>query len=130
MSQEVVCSICSREKKQDVGLIPARQRYLGTHISLVEGKAARRNLSFFILSGARGLIPGDECIPYYDYLLEADKAPELAELIQLQLSAYNISKVYFYTKLKPNWEPYLEALRIGADASGVELSTNELAEND
>ena len=54
MSQEVVCSICSREKKQDVGLIPARQRYLGTHISLVEGKAARRNLSFFILSGARG----------------------------------------------------------------------------
>jgi hypothetical protein len=130
MSQPIVCSICSRQKKEDAGMMPARERYLGTHISKVEGIALRRNLSFFVLSGKLGLLPGDECIPYYNYLLEADKVPELAELIKLQLSAYNIGKIYFHTKLKPTWQPYLSALQLAADDLRVEVAVAELADSD
>lgn len=130
MPQTIVCSICSRQKDPRKELLPARERYLGTHIRLVEGKAARRNLSFFVLSGKYGLIPGDECIEHYDYLLEADGVAELAKLIKNQLAAFNISKVCFYTKLKPNWEPYRTALQIASDAMGVEFSINELADTD
>lgn len=130
MSQPIVCSICSRQKKEGAGLLPARERYLGTHISKVEGVALRRNMSFFILSGVYGLIPGDEGIPNYDYLLEAGHAPRLAELIKAQFSAYNIGKVDFHTKLKSTWEPYLTALKIAADASGVEVAVTKLADSD
>lgn len=126
----IVCSICSRQKSQEAGVLPARQRYLGTHVAAVGLEAQKQGLPFFILSGRFGLVPADEPIPDYDYLLAREAVPELAHRISGQLVRHGVQGIHFYTKDKPNWSPYLEALQKATGRSGVSLVVCLLGEND
>lgn len=117
----VICSICSREKDSRPGLLPARERYKGSHVTFVEKIAAKSRLRLFFLSGKLGVIDADSCIPVYDYLLAPEGVQSLSYDIWDQLESLGIEEIRFYTKHKPAWEPYLEALRLGAYAAGVKL---------
>src|SRR5258706_4802441 len=110
MSHTAVCTIRSKEKRKDEGLLPARKRYIGSHISKVEKIAKEGSLRFFILSGCYGFISGDKGIPYYDYLLLEDKVENLALKVRSQLQEHGVEELNFYTKTKQNWLPYRNAL--------------------
>lgn len=128
--QIAVCSICSRVKDENKELLPARKRYLGSHVLKVEKIALEQKHPFFILSGVYGFISGEEKIPTYDHLLAEDEVSALAEKIQAQIEKSGASEIHFYTKNKPNWKPYRVALEQAAQSVNVELSVHELAEND
>jgi hypothetical protein len=130
MHKVVMCSICSREKDNREIPLPARIRYAGTHVASVEYQAKREQLPLYILSGLHGFISGDEEILNYDYLLTTKKVPELVQKLIPQLAALGVGEIRFYTKRKPNWEPYLLAIQQAADPLGIRLLVRNLAEND
>ena len=127
MSHVVVCSICSRAKRYNQELLPARQRYTGSHISKVEEVARQKEQPFFILSGRYGFVSADEAIPYYDHLLTREEVNALAMKVRFQLKTHGVTECHFYTKRKSNWEPYLDVLIHAARALNVRLRVHELA---
>jgi hypothetical protein len=118
----VVCSICSREKDPRDNNLPARLRYLGSHIAMAERVAKDEGHPFFILSGKYGFISGNELILSYDLLLTAELVDELAETVAKQLSIEGVQEIRFYTKRKPAWAPYLLALQTAASSVGTKLT--------
>jgi hypothetical protein len=130
MNNKVVCSICSRAKDDDKNLLPARKRYVGSHIAIVENNSKELGQPFYILSGLYGFISGDELIPDYDYLLDANRVPALVAKVTSQLLSAEVGEVRFYTKRKPNWEPYLLALTQATDTLGVKLTVKLLGDDD
>lgn len=127
---EIVCSICSRAKDQDPRHLPARQRYIGSHIAKIEAIAREMEKEFFVLSGVHGLVSADEVVPYYDHLLTDDEVDGISESINRQLAHWGIRNITFFTKGKPAWQPYLRALRQACDKAGVHLRTELLADDD
>ena len=128
--ERIICSICSREKDTSDVLLPAHKRYRGDHVGKVERIALSQGLPFFILSGLYGMVPYEDPIPYYDFLLTEAKVSGLVEMLKIQLQQINPIEICFYTKRKPTWVPYLEALQKATEVLGVSLSVYELAEND
>ncbi len=114
-------TICSRQKDERLGLLPARLRYTAPHVLETEKIATEQGLPFFILSGKYGLIPADTEIPCYDYYLEASAADPLAGVIKEQLLAAGITELDFYTEAKPSWAPYEQAITKGAASAGITL---------
>ena len=123
---KAICTICSRHKQEDEGLLPARLRYTASHIAATEKIAHEQNLPLYILSGKYGLISADEMIPNYDYYLEQDKVDSLARTIAGQLHKDGITELDFYTEGKPSWAPYESALRKGVDLAGAALVVRAL----
>ena len=126
MSNIAVCSICSRAKRDDAELLNAMDRYTGSHIAKVAGIAHADHAEFFILSGVYGFINAYQQIPYYDHPLRPQEMSALAETVGAQLEKHGISEVRFYTKQKPSWEPYREAITKAALAKKIQLQVHEL----
>ncbi len=127
--KRVVCSICSRAKALIERPIPARQRYQGSHIALVEKEARKSHQSFFILSGVYGLVAANEEVPYYDHLLSPEEVPVLAEKMTQQIRMWSIDEIHFFTKTKPRWMPYTTALQAAAQAAGATVVLHPLADS-
>lgn len=127
----IVCSICSREKDKSKGALPARERYLGSHIKIAEAAAQKDGLLFFILSGKYGLLSAYEVVEYYDYLLKEGDVMRLALRLHGQLirSPLHIEEIRFYTKTKPAWWPYRDALQQAAGKAKIKLQVIELPDD-
>lgn len=123
---KIICTICSRVKREDEGLLPARIRYAAPHIVAVEGVAEKQNVPFYVLSGKYGVISGDTEIPNYDYYLEAGAAEDLSKTIAEQLKAAGITEIDFYTEQKPTWAPYESAITKGAELAKATLHIHPL----
>ncbi len=108
---KVVCTICSRHKREDEALLAANLRYTSPHIGTTEEISKKWSLPFFILSGKCGLIPADEQIPYYDYYLKQDASDALAFFIANQIQLHGITQIDFYKEDKGSWAPYEHALK-------------------
>ena len=121
MPAVIVCTVCSRTKKDDHKLLPAQERYLGGHIAKVGQVAADEDVPFFILSGVYGLIPALMPIPYYDHLLQHDDLPMLAGRVYRQLGEQRIQELYFYTKATPAWQQYGVVLARACEKRDVRL---------
>jgi hypothetical protein len=130
MRNKIICSICSKAKDERVELMPARLRYTGTHVAKVLHHAKSSHLPFYILSGVYGFISGDEPIPHYDHLLVSEEVPALIERIVGQLTLLEAGEIVFCTKDKPNWKPYLDAIKQAASRLNISLSVYQLADDD
>lgn len=122
----IVCCLCSREKAQDEHPIPARQRYKGSHIPIVEHIAKRNGRELFFLSGFYGLTPADCPIRNYDFLLTKEAAKELVSTVREQLLDTRVNFIIFYTKKKPAWDVYTELLEKAVEGTGIELHIHPL----
>ncbi len=123
---KIICTACSKHKRDDEGLMPAKLRYLAPHILLGEQQAKEMGIPFFILSGKYGVISADEEIPNYDYYLTADKADEVADTIAAQLREHKVTEIIFYAEGKDSWAPYRAALQKGADMAGAKVDMHTL----
>ena len=127
MPAKVVCTICSRDKAKNKEPLPARDRYIGSHIKSVADIAKRKGAPLFFLSGVYGFISEKEQIPYYDHLLGAEEIESLVEnKLRPQLLRYKVKEVQFYFKNKPAWKPYLAAIQHTAMGLGITLVVYEL----
>lgn len=120
-AQEVICTICSREKDQNPGFLPAHRRYLGEHIKLAEAVALSERRPFFILSGMFGLIKADRDLPYYDRRLEWEQVEALAVRVAQQIEWNRIKTIRYYHEPKDSWAPYTQVLEKARGFTGVGL---------
>jgi len=130
LPREALCTICSRTKRADEDPLPARERYLGSHIRAVEEIARARGRQWFLVSGIFGLIAPDEQILSYDHRLAANKIRGLASKIRSQLRRFGIEELHLYSKSKPDWMPYRAAILQATQPLGVKLHIHELADDD
>ena len=122
-AQTIVCSICSREKAVNPEPLPARERYIGSHIKLVENIALEQGAQFFILSGKFGLLHAQERIGLYDFLLTEEGVSFLAARVLRQIVRlpFVVGEIQFYTKNKPNWLPYKKVIEDAAAKTNTNL---------
>lgn len=118
---KIICTICSKSKLPDVGLLPAKDRYIGLHIKETIEFSEKENLPLYILSGKYGLISGDENISNYDYYLKEEDIPALAVQLQKQFLALNITEINFCIKQKPDWAPYIRVLTESTRYAGIPI---------
>ena len=125
----IAVTICSRAKDERPGLLPARRRYIGTHIGKVEEVAGDMGLPFFIISGIHGMISPEERIQYYDHELQLSEVEELSRRITEELKDLEVREVCLYTKQKPIWKRYQEALWRATRVLEIELHVFPLDED-
>jgi hypothetical protein len=122
----IICTVCSKSKDSRSGLIPAEERYKGTHVSSIRDLADSTHFPFYVLSSVYGLIPGDTPVPAYDRLLNEADVEALAGKIEKQIRKDRIAEISFYTKTKLSWLPYQRAIGIACTRARVELEVYEL----
>ncbi len=121
---EAVCTICCAAKRQDEGLLPARQRYLSPRIAQVGAESRDTGRPFLILSGELGLIGADEKIPWYENLLTRESVSELVSRVIGQLGECEIERLRFFSRARdtPGWAPYVEVIERACAEAGVALT--------
>ena len=123
----VICAICSRQKSEKSGLIPAHLRYTSPRIQVIKNIANKEGVPFFILSGKYGFISADKEVPYYDYLLTLDGVKKLVPIVIQQLNEFEIGQIDFYTKpIEGNRITYYKVIEEAAKATGVKLVLDHL----
>ena len=124
---KIICTICSRRKKEDSDLLPARERYSGDHIKLVKDIARKSKLPLYFLSGRYGLISGNTMIPYYDYYLEDAVVNTLTKLVVDQIKENKISEIEFYAEDKPSWAPYKNVITFDVAEADITLHDHTIS---
>lgn len=121
---EIVCTPCSKRKRRDPGLIPAKRRYLSKRIRHVLDQAERTGQPAFILSGRYGLLGPDEQIPWYDRELAVDDLDTFVPLLARQLRSRQANSVIFYARPRSTagWGPYHEALEQACRSAKVQCT--------
>lgn len=119
----ILVTICSRQKSDRSGKIPAHLRYCSGRIDTCLSEAEIQNVPFLILSGKYGLIEPDTLIPNYDYLLDWPMISELADRVATKLQANSVTQVDFYSKPAetPGWGPYVATMDAACKRAGAEL---------
>lgn len=123
MKHPVICTICCREKRQDLEPLPAIERYRSERIQNVYRQSQLEGLGFLIFSGKLGLLEPQSPIQYYDYRLEAEAVAEITPLLVTQLRNFDMRHLIFVGKGKEveGWEPYYAAIEQACALAGVEL---------
>jgi hypothetical protein len=109
--------------------MPARERYIGSHIAIAEQAAEKEKLPLYFLSGMLGLVGADEPLAYYDHVLTHREMPALIGVIARQLQRLDIGTVHLYVKTKPSWRTYLYALQLAGDEIGATIHIHELPDD-
>lgn len=123
---KIVCTICSRSKNENKGLLPADERYIGDHIGKAKEISKQSNVPLFILSGKYGLISSKQKIPYYDYYLEDKNIDSLAKTVYQQIKKANITEIDFYREEKEGWKPYIIVMQKGANLAEITLHIHDI----
>jgi hypothetical protein len=121
---EILCTLCSKRKRRDPGLMPARRRYLSRRIRLVLQLAERAGHPAGILSGQYGLLSPNDRIPWYDRVLTQDDVEDLVPRLSQQLRSRRATSVRFYAlpRSAPGWGPYHDAMERACHAVGIEYT--------
>lgn len=94
----IFCTCCSKSKNREIGEMPAIRRYNSKRIERVYQAACELHLRFFILSGCFGLVQPEQCIPYYNHLLDPDEVSDLSKRVAEQIDRYGIGGIVYFTK--------------------------------
>ncbi len=125
---KIVATICSKNKLEIEGELPAQELYTAPHIVDTKKIADEEGLDFYILSGLYGLIPGTQKIPFYDYYLEPDAVPELIDKVVEQLEEAEITEIDFYYEDKESWKPYINSILGACERLEVKLNLHNTLE--
>ncbi|MBN1286356.1 MAG: hypothetical protein JXB47_13240 [Anaerolineae bacterium] len=114
-------TLCSAEKRDDPGDLPALDRYISARIRAVYKWAQRDGADFRIFSGKFGLLRADDPVPWYDQKLVAEDVSAAALRVAGQLRAEAFEKLVVYTdevKVVPDVLVYVGCLMVAAGTVG------------
>ena len=119
---KILVTICSKNKKDSSGLLPARQRYVSDRINYCKDIALNHDIPFYILSSKYGLINSSYLIGNYDHLLEFSEIDNFVNIINKQIQSDKISEIDFYFKDREDWLPYIESLKLACNINKTKLN--------
>lgn len=127
-------SLCSKQKQEDAGDLPALQRYTAHRVQDVFHWSRRDAADFRIFSGKFGLLSAKDPVPYYDHLLRPGEVSRMAQKVARQLKEQGLRRLIVYTAPlndHPAERVYLGCLQVAAGAAGdVTLEHREVSEPD
>jgi hypothetical protein len=124
-------TICSKEKNNTPGEIPAVERYLSSRIASVYERSRREGVPMLIFSGRYGLIDPQTPIPYYDHLLQAEEVEGFVAPTAEVLSAQGVTAVTFVARPREEagWENYYRVIERACAQADISLKV-EIYSND
>ncbi len=107
-----ICTICSKEKREDLKLLPAIERYTSSRIKNCYKRSINQGCKFLIFSGEYGFLYPHNLIPFYDHLLKKEEIDYLLPILKEQNKFFNITSLdcIMESRGKPGWESYYEIL--------------------
>ena len=120
---DILCTTCSRQKRDSPTPLPAADRYLGDRLRAVLAEGERRQRPVLILSGKFGLVQPRDPLPWYDHALMDDEVEALVPEVIKSLTAAAASRVHFFAlpPTAPGWRPYHECLERACWQLGIPL---------
>ncbi len=118
-------TICSKEKRDYPGLLPAIDMYNSDRIESVYARSRRDLVEFRILSGKHGLLSAMDYIVDYDKLLTFEGVDDLTKLVSNQIRSSTIDEIFFFGKdFKefPAWEPYYAVIEKASAEINIKLN--------
>lgn len=111
---------CTNRKRNDAGLLPARERYLSSRIDF----ALKNFDNTWIFSGKYGLIHPDTPIEDYDHLFQVEEVPMMLPKLVEQLPA-DVDEIMFLEQnlTQPQYRVVIQRL---ADTVGIKFQSIEL----
>ncbi len=107
-----ICTICSKDKRKDLELLPAIERYSSSRIKNCYRKSINQGYKLLIFSGEYGFLYPHNLIPFYDHLLKKEEIDCLLPILKKQNKFLNITSIDCVMEpIKTfGWEPYYEIL--------------------
>lgn len=123
-------TICSKEKSDAPGEIPAVERYLSPRIAAVYERSRRDDVPMLIFSGKFGLIDPENPIPFYNHLLQAEEVNGYIAPTAEVLRKRDITAVTFVAQPREEagWENYYRVIEQACEKAGVELTVEGYSE--
>jgi len=109
----VICTYCSKAKREDGGFLPAVLRYKSDRIVELANLADAKDLEFMILSGEYGLIDREYPLPFYDHLLQPWEVDKLSNKVATTLCMAGVKEIEYHTaapELVAPIRPYLSVM--------------------
>lgn len=133
LARHLLVIACSNRKRNEVGLIPAMDRYDGGIYRVIR-KLRREiifpmNIDVLILSAEFGLIEESTLIPNYDRLMTTDRAKEIRFQVQHFLSHHLTQQTYrsIYIDLSTKYLLALSGFNFPANTT-LHLATGRIGE--
>ena len=125
---KVICTTCSKRKRQTPGLLPARRRYLSQRIRHVLDQAERSGRPALILSGRYGLLSPSQRIPWYHRVLTEGDVETFVPTLVEQLRSRQVTAVVFHARPRrtAGWRPYYEVLERACRHLGIRFEVKVL----
>jgi len=115
------------DKRRHKRLLPARERYKGTHIQqAAESAKLKGNLPLFVLSSKHGLLAERQGVADYRHALVERDIDILASRLYAQLGQMHAREVYLHTFVGRERNLYLRAMTLATQKLGARLIVTEL----
>jgi hypothetical protein len=124
-------TVCSNDKDQRVGLLPARGRYKSEFMQRVIALGEQTNTPVLILSGELGILEPDDEIPYYDHALTENEVESMVGVVAERLEELEATELLAYIKESPDvrgWGPYYNLIELAAYQTKINLEYAKLEE--
>ena len=123
-----VMTYCSRRKLRTPGLLPARERYAGSHIAAAGGVAKRAARPLLIFSSLYGVLEAHDLIPWYDYRLPwgsecaphcwyEDRASAHVLRVRRALHELHVRDLWWVSELNGTTWPYDRVVETACEAA-------------
>jgi hypothetical protein len=114
---------CCKQKRQNQGLLPARERYTSPRVQLVCAEAERMDIPLLIFSGKYGILEADDPIPWYDKVLTEDQVSEMVTNVTRQLNDLETTslRIFGRSRDRESWQPYYAVLDAACLNLGIEV---------
>ena len=129
---KIICTYCSKTKREDGGFLPAIRRYQSGRILELGILADAKGVEFMILSGEYGLIDREYPLPFYDHLLQSWEVDKLSNRVATTLCMAGVREIEYHTAdpdMVAPIRPYLTVMETACSRASVDLEVVILAGN-
>jgi hypothetical protein len=118
-----VLTTCCADKRDDVGPLPAVERYRSPRIDEARRVAQERGLPLLILSGVYGVLRADEGLPWYDHALQPDEVDALAPQVVARLRELAVTELVLLLRERSTsgWAPYHRVVDRAVEELGLNV---------
>ena len=103
---------CCAEKREEKGLLPAKERYQSERVRYVVSESERSNTPLLIFSGKYGILDANDPIPWYEKVLTEKDVKDMIPKVVSQLREKNVTEITFFAMPRDTvgWGPYIRVI--------------------
>jgi hypothetical protein len=122
---------CCAEKREDEGLLPAKERYQSERVKHVVSESERSNVPLLFLSGKYRVLDANDLIPWYDKALSEEDVNDLIPVVVAQLSDRDVAEITLFAMPRntSGWGPYYAVIEKACEELNIDIEYETVYEN-